>query len=264
MIRGLIKASALLFFGWFALAGRAEENKAARQVYQRYQNAVVHISAVAKLPMGGGGEKVKVTALGTVVDPSGLVVFSTAQLDLVALIKNLVSNQISESLPPIQFELSDVTIRFPEGGETTAKIVLKDDDLGLGFVAPGKPLDPARKGKLTALPLTDSVKPDVLDNVILITRLGKMLNYQAAVHTSTIAAIITKPRTLYVVGSPGCPVFTVDGKLVGIAVLSPGGPSGGIFGVIAGAGGSAAVTVPTSEVRRLADQAREQLGSGEK
>jgi hypothetical protein len=29
------------------------------------------------------------------------------------------------------------------------------------------------------MPLTDSVKPEVLDNVILLTRLGKMLNYQA-------------------------------------------------------------------------------------
>ncbi len=261
MIRWFFAASAPLVLLCLAPPGRAEENKGARQVFQRYQNAIVHVNAVVK--MGAGGSKVNVSALGTIIDPSGLVVVSTGQLDVGTLIKSLVSG-LGVAIPPLQFELSDVKIRFPDGHETSAKIVLKDEDLGLGFVVPRKPLEAARKAKLTALPLTDSVKPEVLDNVILLTRLGKALNHQAAVQTGLISAVVTKPRTLYVAGLPGCPAFTVDGKLIGIAVLSPGGPSGGVFGLIGGVGGAAAVTIPTSEVRRLAEQAKEQLGSAEK
>jgi hypothetical protein len=213
--------------------------------------------------LGGAGNKVKVSVVGTVIDPAGLVVVSTAQLDFGMLLKNLASS-LGEALPPIQFELSDVRIRFADGSELTAKIVLRDDDLGLGFISPEKPLNEAKKAKLTALPLTDTVKADVLDNVILLTRLGKGLNYQAAVQTSLISAVVTKPRTLYVTGAPGCPVFTGEGKLIGIAVVSPGGPSSGIFGLLAGAPGSAAVTIPTNEIRRLADQAKEQPSAAEK
>jgi hypothetical protein len=258
MIRRFFGGATLLLLPWFAVAARAEENKPARQVFERYQNAIVHVNAVVKVGLGGAGNKVKVSVVGTVIDPSGLVVVSTAQLDFGMLLKNLVSS-LGETLPPVQFELSDVKIRFPDASELTAKIVLRDDDLGLGFIAPGKPLDEAKKAKLTALPLTDTVKPKVLDNVILLTRLGKGLNYEAAVYTSMISAVVTKPRTLYATGSPGCPVFTAEGKLIGIAVVSPGGPSGGVFGLLSGAPGSAAVTVPTNEVRRLADQAKEQL-----
>jgi hypothetical protein len=268
MIRRLAVVVVVPLSTLFALPAPAEENKSAasaRQIFERYQNAVVHVSAVGKMSMGFGDNKMNVSAVGTIIDPSGLVVVSTAQLDFGALLKNVMSGMGRGNLPNIQFELSDVKIRFPDGSEIASKIILKDDDLGLGFVSPEKPLDEAKKSKLTSLPLTaESVKPEVLDDVTILTRLGKSLNYQAAVHTHSISAVVTKPRTLYVVGSPGCPVFTAQGKLLGIAVVSPEGPSGGGLGLLAAAGGSSAVTIPASEVRRLTEQAKEQMGASGK
>jgi hypothetical protein len=268
MIRCLPMALVMLLLP-LALPAAADENKAAasaRQLFERYQNAIVHVNAVGKMGLGFGGDnKMNVSAIGTIVDPSGLVVVSTAQLDLGLVLKNVMSSMGRGNLPAIQFELSDVKIRLPDGGEIAAKIILKDDDLGLGFVAPEKPLDEAIKSKLTSLSLTaEAVKPEVLDKVIILTRLSKSLNYQAAVHTDSISAVVTKPRTLYVAGSAGCPVFTAQGKLVGIAVVSPEGPSGGGLGILAGSGGPTAVTIPTSEVRKMADQAKEQLSASGK
>lgn len=244
---------------WFAVAiaallcgsTRADEQaivSQARDVLAKHQGAVVWVAAVAKLQIPGGrtGEQ-ETEALGTVIDSSGLVVVAEEAFNPVAKLIKQFSGSLGGGAPAalreMKVDLTQVEIRLPDGTEIPAKIVLKDPDLGLAFVLADKPTDADKPTpKLTNLELTETPPVQVLDEVITLGRLGKTLDGQPTLTLGRIAAIVTKPRELYwgAAGSDGAPVFTSEGKLLGIAITHSEG---------------ATVVVPASEVLGSAKQA---------
>ena len=79
--------------------------------------------------------------------------------------------------PPVEIttEPTDVKIRLSNGRELPAKIVLRDEDLDLAFLRPTtKPETP-----LVALDLTDAAKPALLDQVLVLSRLGRVGGWTA-------------------------------------------------------------------------------------
>ena len=66
----------------------------------------------------------------------------------------------------------EVKILMPDGSEVDAKVAAKDPDLDLAFIRPEKPADV----KLTAINTADSAKLSLLEEVIVLGRLGKELN----------------------------------------------------------------------------------------
>ena len=103
-------------------------------------------------------------------------------------------------------------------------------------------------------------KAQRLDEVVRLSRLGKDMNRELAVELDRISAIIAKPRMLYILGSaqPGAPVFAPDGGLLGIIVFhkKAGGDDIGRGGPNVG---GTPVILPTTDVKKIADQAREEM-----
>jgi S1-C subfamily serine protease len=110
----------------------------------------------------------------------------------------------------------EVKILMPDGSEVDAKVAAKDTDLDLAFIRPEKPADV----KLTAINTADSAKLSLLEEVIVLGRLGKELNREPLVMTSEVVSIVTKPRTFVKIGTQalGMPVFNKDGKFVGFGI----------------------------------------------
>jgi S1-C subfamily serine protease len=98
--------------------------------------------------------------------------------------------------------------------------VLRDKDLDLAFIRPvQKPTAP-----MAAVDLKDSAKVDIMDKVLIVTRLGKVANRTLSACLERIQAVVDKPRKFYAVSMSsmgeeyGSPVFAMDGKAVGIVL----------------------------------------------
>jgi len=248
--------------------------KAAGDAMKAYDKAIVHVEAVVKITATGGGPMVnmpeqeqKVKVLGTIIDPSGLTIVPF--LDPTKAIGTMKLNAGGQAIElKFKGEVREVKYRLSDGTEVPGRLVLTDDDLSLAFVAPEKPLDKKTLAKIAHVDLTKAAKKaSVLDKIITLGRLGKTLNHTLSVRIGRISAIVTKPRTFYVgSGSMGSPVFTAEGKLLGIctrrAAKSGRSRSVGMMSMLSGRGAGASVTpviLPAADVKEIADQAKEEM-----
>ena len=224
---------------------------------------MVTVKLVTQQRMVAQGREVSKTeaksdVTGTIIDPSGLVVISRLSSDPADQL-SLMMGEESRNFK-METETTDVKIRLPDGEELPAKIILRDRDLDLAFVRPmEKPAEP-----MPAVDLSIGAKPQVLDRIAVLNRLGKVANWAPAILLDRVYAIVEKPRTFYVPsanameGGLGCPVFTLEGKVVGILVLrvapSMGGGMGSMFGGMSGMG-LLPIILPSEDILEVAEQA---------
>jgi S1-C subfamily serine protease len=260
---------AALAAAWAGPAGADDDVKQAGKIMQDYAKAVVAVEAVltvsAEGPLAaqvGANQEQKVQITGTVVDPSGLTLVSYVSLNPASALKNVKvrgsgGQEMSLSL---KGELSDVKICLPDGTEIPARVVMKDEDLDMAFIMPKEKLDNQAAGQIQAVDLAKPApKAQRLDQVVRLGRLGKDMNRELVIDLDRISAIITKPRMLYIVGGAqsGTPVFAMNGELLGIVVFHKKPGSGGSGRSGQNIGGMPAV-LPTEDVKKIADQAREE------
>jgi S1-C subfamily serine protease len=196
--------------------------------------------------------------MATIIDPSGLSLCSLAAIDpttAVSSIRANVEGQVQKLT--VKGELSEIKYRLANGDEVEAKIILKDEDQDLAFLAPKKALD-ANAAKFAPVSLEAGEKSiQLMDPLVFISRLGKNLGYEPALITGRVTAKITKPRVEYIAGGqPGAPAFNRDGKLVGV-VLTHHRPDSE-----AAAGGEVvqtAVLIPATDLVDAAKQAMEEM-----
>ena len=214
-----------------SFTARADEAaKAGRDVLAKSQGAVVTVKLAIKQSMSMGGRdsksESKTDTTGTVIDPSGLTVVSLATTDPGSMVKDAYARAIAArggdmSQFKFESELSDVKIVLADGTEIPADVVLRDKDVDLAYLRPSdKPAKP-----LPFIDLKRDAKAQILDEVIVVNRLNQSANRAPAISIGRIEAIVDKPRTFYLLGgsmwgySLGAPVFSLDGKLVGILFL---------------------------------------------
>lgn len=196
---------------------------AARSLMDRYSQSVVTVRVVAKVRMVMEGremdedEQTQETK-ATVISPSGLCVTALSSVDPVHIVEMIMAGQQGFRW---EADITDVKIRPAEGREISARIVLRDRDLDLAFIQPTEPLPQP----IAPVDFAPAVEPGLLDQVLILTRLGEVVNREPALLADHIAALVEKPRRLYVTGMSvhmtglGCPVFTLEGAPVGLLVM---------------------------------------------
>jgi S1-C subfamily serine protease len=202
-------------------------------LHTAHQDSVLFLSAVVEVEMTAGDspakkEERKVEMIGTVIGKDGLIVVSLSTLDVASTIDG---RMVNGPQGPVKLSAKgttkEVKILMPDGTETAAKVAFKDTDLDLAFIRPEKPGDV----KLTAVDTANSAPMALLDDVIILGRLGKDLNRQPVVMTNEIVSLITKPRTFGKIGTQalGMPIFNKEGKFLGIGInrFSPKGDTEG-------------------------------------
>jgi S1-C subfamily serine protease len=243
-----------------------ETAKAARDILNKYQDAVIAVELTIEQNMFGMRKtESKSEVTGTVIDPSGLTVLSLFTTDPGAIFELYDLGEMAGE-PGANFKMEsqvkDVKMIMPDGKEVPAQIVLRDKDLDLAFVRPmEKSATP-----FAAVDPAKVAKPEVLDQVVVVTRLGKVASRVPSVSLSRIQAIVKKPRTFYVPGGEamegglGSPAFGLDGKLAGVLVLrtmkSRGIGLGNMFSGLSGMG-MLPVVLPADDIAEVAKQAPE-------
>ena len=231
---------------------------AAKKIFTDQQDSVVWLSAVAKVSFSADGGKElpynlpdqenKVEALGSIIDPSGLVVAALSQVDPA---RNVTGRDFRIGGNIVKLEavatLKEFKVVMPDGTEIPAEIVMKDADLDLAFVRIKTTSKEAKGVVFHTIDLKNSAPGSVLDEVVTLSRMDEVLNRAPAVTRGQVSMVTKKPREFLCVsgGSQGCPTFLLDGKLLGITVIrsvrnkSP-----------------AEVIIPAADVLEIAEQAK--------
>ena len=246
-----------------------ENRAAARDIVRKWQDAIVNVRVTLKLRMSMAGREMNASddsadTVGTVIDPSGLTVVSLGAINPGATMNKIMgaASQGGQDRPTLSSEPTEVKIRVADGRELTAKIVLRDEDLDLAFLMPTAKLDKP----LVAINLQDASRPALLDEVIVLSRLGRVGAWTPSALLQNVTAIIDKPRTFFVTeasggGTPmGTPAFLPNGKVVGVLTLRSVDPGGaGMLSMMGSTEGLGllAVILPAADVLEVAKQATE-------
>jgi hypothetical protein len=238
--------------------------KAANAIIADNKDAIVRVLAVMKKSNAGGimamlgNQPSKINVTGTVLDPSGLtVISSTAFRSPLAAIRVSMADGGDGDSRPAKPDVTDVKIQMPDGTEFPARLVLEDPDLGLTFLMPEKK-DGQKLPKFSCITGKHAAKPELLDSVIMLGRLGESLDHQPIVSFAHISAIVRKPRTFFSINPMNlglnCPVFAADQSVLGLCAWLPekddaeGGRSGMSMN-------PSLVVIPMEDVMDLARQA---------
>lgn len=197
--------------------------KAAKDILAKNKDAIIMVRLVLKTEMSYGGRSMgkheqKIEANGTIVDPSGLTIISHSQTNPGGMFENMDmgmgGDEGLEGKLKTESELASVKIVLNDGKELPASIVLQDKDLDVAFVRPDE------KGlKLPYVKLEKTTPPEVLEQIVTISRLDFSTGREPVVAYFPIMSVIKKPRTHYLAmgtGETGCPAFNSNEQCLGI------------------------------------------------
>ncbi|MBI5094073.1 MAG: PDZ domain-containing protein [Candidatus Hydrogenedentes bacterium] len=177
------------------------------QQYDRIVPAICVITYSYEMTNPGSGEKSKNTntALGLIVSSNGLVM-ARGHMNI-------------ENVEPF-----NIRVKVGRGGgekEYSAKLLTKPDDVNVCFVQ-----IEAKDNKQQTFPAVRFTRGKALkvgEPLLLVGMLGETLDYTPLAREARIGAILTEPRTTYVLDEPmlpmgfiGCPAIDGQGQLVGV------------------------------------------------
>lgn len=253
----------------------ADDSADLSQVVQQHSPSIVTIKYVMKMNLGGrgglGDQESESEVAGVVIDPAGIVLCSNTQLGgLGGMMSRMLGN-----MPGFEMSSSVTNVKVlvgPEEEELDAKVLARDPELDLAWVE----IAPSDR-QFAAVDLSQSVEPGLGQAVVSLRRLGKYFDRAPAVHEFAIGGQTEKPRKLWIPQAVlqsglGMPVFTLDGKVVGVVILqmptaddlggAAGNPMamlGSLFSMQDNAGG---MILPAESVIKATQRAR-QAGSGD-
>jgi hypothetical protein len=212
---------------WRGAGWPLEGKKAAEEIMNKWQDTVITVKVVIKVRFVVEGRETDemedvMETIATIIDPSGLAVLSYSSVDPVRILDDYVKQL--QNLPNVHIEsdLTDVKMLMADGHEIPAKIVMRDHELDLVFIKSDKAID----NPVHVLELSKSADAlSIMDEVLILTRLGNMTGRTPSISLYRIEAIVKKPRMFYVIdenalsGRLGAPVFSLEGKFVGLLVL---------------------------------------------
>lgn len=231
----------------------------ARKIADAHKDAVVGVQLVVETTSSYEGEsdkrESKASATGTVIDPSGLVVASLAETNPSEMMNRFMAEE--EDGPKMSSRTVDVKIRLADGTEIPADVVLRDRDLDLTFIRPKK----APETPMAFVDLAQSGTADVLDDLLVLSRLGTVTNRALGADIHKIRAVVTRPRTFYALMAAyqmnlGGPAFTMDGKVAGILLLKSSVTGRDSMNYSAMDDMMAPVVMPCSTIAPIAEQAK--------
>jgi hypothetical protein len=252
-----------------AWAGAESPEEAARGILRRYKDAVVTVRLVVvqRISIGGQDQKAenRTETIGTIVDPSGLTVVSLSAIDPSKTLGNMIRARAARAGQSVEFNIeSDVTeadVMTADGTDIPAQVVLRDKELDLAFLRPKQKLEKP----LVAVDIAGDPKAAMLEQLVCLNRLGKVANRASSVSLERVNAIVERPRLFYILGlgqgtsGVGSPVFTTDGKLLGMMLIRSITPEreGNLGSMFSGSEsmGIIPIVVPAADVRDGVKQA---------
>lgn len=196
------------------------------ELLERYASAVMTVQFVSRVNAGGslgsllgGSEEFASEATCLIIHPRGVAVCSKTRLDgMIQLMKR--------SLGPagrglhLTVQAVDLRVLIDNGDRLEARVMATDAELDLAWV---EILAPSSRS-FDAVNLDDIAEVRPGDRIFVLQRLEEYFDRAPIYFEGQVGGQISLPRRLYVPTIPlemafGLPVFSPDGRLVGITVL---------------------------------------------
>ncbi len=234
----------------------------AREIVHAHEESVLPFRAAISYSASAGGRTAPardqvIRASGVVLTGDGLIATALSVLEPSSLLNGQKLSGAGGAEYSVSTEIKELSIIMNDGLEIPAIVVLKDADLDLVFFRPKPGDEDAKDAKFHPLDLADSAPADLLDRCVILNRLSKSYGYQIAATVSVVNCKVEKPRLLYRIAgaTPGTPVFTAQGKLLGMALIrkiqgddSAENRLNNLAELL--------VVVPAEEIARVAEQAK--------
>lgn len=211
----------------------------ARKLLEQYKSSLVVITAKGMLKAKTTGDPLpdrdqQRRTLGVTVGDDGLIVVSNSAIDASV---GLAGQQakMEESVVTIQSAtttFSDVEISYGDSVLIHGKVVRQDIEADVAFIMP----DQAEAKKLNKvfdkIDLSQfAATAEVADQVVGLSRSSAVYGYMPTLVMGRITGVFKGDRTFFVTDAgtaQGIPIFTLDGKPVGVTVVRiiEGKPSG--------------------------------------
>ncbi len=183
----------------------AELSKA---IMEQGQEAVVLTKTVVEM----FDSERKVEGLATVINKEGLAVISLSSIDPSSFYRSGFE----------EVKVKDMKMILSDNTEIPSKVVLRDPELDLAFIKPIEKIDQ----DLNFVSLSEHTNPQMLDHVVVLSRLGSAMSNVPSISIARVQAIIEKPRIMYMpdpfiglASGMGTPVFALDGNIIGILLI---------------------------------------------
>lgn len=214
-----------------SIAGRVaalpeEEAAAARRLVPRVAPALVEVTAVISYQITVMGHSTvresRLERLATVVSPTGVAVTALSQVDPATMVNAALDRQPQLRSFRVQVgaaSFKEVKLRvLPGGAEIPARVVLKDPDLDIAFVAPLP--DPKVKRHFAFVPLVPAAQPEVLGDYFIISRSAPAMGRVPTIIPTTLVGVTDKPRRLYLPTGAveSVPIFDLQGRVLGLGI----------------------------------------------
>lgn len=257
---------ALTFSAWLVAAGAGAEElrDTGRRLAKELGAAIVNVQIVLSQQSSFGGNnsenEVKMETSGTVINPDGLTIVPLSAVDPSQVLKRMMSGDMGNQMS-LNSRVKDIKLIVNKRKEIPATVVLRDEDLNIAFLRPiKKPAEPFK-----AIDIKTTAEPRLLDEVMVLARMGRVADREISVMTGEIQCLITKPRKFFVPSSElasgglGVPIFDKNARFIGIVLMrtSPGGmedSAGSMLGM-GGQGGVLVVILPAKNIQDEAAQA---------
>jgi hypothetical protein len=225
-----------------------------RKIFAANKDSIVRVTGVAQIRLSAAARpgltmperEDKVRADGTLVDDKGLVALSLSAIDPSRLVDGREANSPAG---PIKVEasatLKELEIILGDGTEIPATLVFKDEDLDLAFLRPKADAPEAKGVTFDPVDLAAAGTVQMADYTVSVTRLEDLFNGAPAMMPGQVSAVIERPRPFVLATNVvrGCPMFALDGRLVGIGIVR-----------MSKTQGQGMALVPAAEVQKLLAQ----------
>ncbi|MEM7699359.1 MAG: hypothetical protein AAF236_13260 [Verrucomicrobiota bacterium] len=228
--RRVLLPVALFALSPLAIAQDASIEEQAREILEQNKGALVIVSVSARLIATAAGEPLPENeqvrqATGVTVSDEGLVVISNSAIDPSA---GLVGEQgrFDDEVVTIQtakMEFDSIEISYGDRTTLKGKLVRQDVGADVAFILPDAEQAESINKTFSKVDLSQFASTvDVADRVVGLSRAPSFYGYLPMVAVGRINGVFKSDRTFYVTevaSSQGEPIFTLDGRPVGITVV---------------------------------------------
>ncbi len=242
----------------FAASGQETVEQQARKLLEQHKSSLVVVTAKGMLKAKTTGEPLpdrdqQRRTLGVTVGEDGLIVVSNSAIDASV---GLAGQQakMDEDVVTIQSaltEFSEIEISYGDSTLLKGKVLRQDIEADVAFILPDQEAAKAASKVFDRVDLSQfAATAEAADQVVGLSRSSAVYGYMPTLVMGRITGVFKGDRTFFVTDAgtaQGIPVFTLDGKPVGVTVVRiiDGKPSG-VLG-----------TLSAGSIQVMADLARE-------
>lgn len=228
ILRSIILPVVLLGTLSFSNAQSPEEK--ARNLMTKYKPSLVVITVKGKIITTTTGDPLppreqQRRTLGITIGDNGLIVVSNSAIDSAVGLegqKAQMDNKVV-TIKTAKTQFADIEISYGDATLLHGKVVRQDVNADVAFILPDQAEAKALKKKFAKVDLTQfAASAQPADQVVGLSRSSSVFGYMPTLIMGRITGIYKSDRVYFVNtagNSQGMPIFTIDGKPLGITVV---------------------------------------------